>query len=95
MEDDSMTNALHQLNSILDPESISRISLLTDREQEVFSLIGKRHTTIEISIMLVLSPSTVETHHKNIRKKLKLKGKGKLFEYALLYNLSKNKNDNK
>ncbi len=87
MKDDPMINALHQLNSALNPESISNISLLTNREQEVFALIGNRQTTIEIATMLGLSPSTVETHRKNIRRKLKLRGKGKLFEYALLANL--------
>lgn len=88
-----MTNALHQLNSTLDPESISHIGSLTKREREIFMLIGNRQTTIEIASQLTLSTSTVETHRKNIRRKLKLKGKGKLFEYAFLYKLSKNKND--
>jgi len=49
------------------------ISLLTDREFEIFELIGKGHEVREISEALGLSPKTVETHRTNIKEKLKLK----------------------
>lgn len=49
------------------------MSLLTDREFEIFQLIGKGHEVREISNALGVSPKTVETHRTNIKEKLKLK----------------------
>jgi DNA-binding NarL/FixJ family response regulator len=49
------------------------VSLLTDREFEIFELIGKGHEVREISDALGVSPKTVETHRTNIKEKLKLK----------------------
>jgi len=49
------------------------MSLLTDREFEIFELIGKGREVREISDALGLSPKTVETHRTNIKQKLKLK----------------------
>ncbi|PYL18098.1 MAG: DNA-binding response regulator [Verrucomicrobia bacterium] len=49
------------------------VSLLTDREFQIFELIGKGHEVREISHALGVSPKTVETHRTNIKGKLKLK----------------------
>ena len=49
------------------------VSLLTDREFEIFELIGKGREVPEISDALGVSPKTVETHRTNIKQKLKLK----------------------
>ena len=49
------------------------MALLTDREFEIFELIGKGHEVREISKALGVSPKTVETHRTNIKEKLKLK----------------------
>src|SRR5438270_1112055 len=48
-------------------------AILSDRELEIFELIGKGHEVREISEALKLSPKTVETHRTNIKAKLKLK----------------------
>ena len=48
-------------------------AVLSDRELEIFELIGKGHEVHEISSALGLSPKTVETHRTNIKEKLKLK----------------------
>ena len=55
------------------PSTGDPVSLLTDREFEIFELIGKGHEVREISDALGLSPKTVETHRTNIKEKLKLK----------------------
>lgn len=49
------------------------VALLTDREFEIFELIGKGREVKEISEALGVSPKTVETHRTNIKEKLKLK----------------------
>ena len=95
VKDDSIKKALQLFNLKIDPKSIDNIKLLTKRENQIFKFIGERLTTKEIAKILELSPSTIETHRKNIRRKLKLKGKSNLFEYALLFNLSKIKSDDK
>jgi DNA-binding NarL/FixJ family response regulator len=48
----------------------SPIETLSDRELEVFKLIGKGRTTRQIAAELHLSVKTVETHRENIKSKL-------------------------
>ncbi len=50
----------------------SEVSQLSDRELEVFRLIGEGCTTAEIAASLHLSVSTVETHRAHIKLKLNL-----------------------
>jgi len=47
-------------------------NVLTNRELEIFELIGRGVTTQQIAGKLLLSPRTVETHRKNIKRKLNL-----------------------
>jgi len=56
-----------------DTQSRDPVTLLTDREFEIFELIGKGREVKEISEALGVSPKTVETHRTNIKEKLKLK----------------------
>jgi DNA-binding NarL/FixJ family response regulator len=46
------------------------VELLSDRELQVFELVGRGHTTGEIAKALHLSPKTVETHRQRIKGKL-------------------------
>jgi DNA-binding NarL/FixJ family response regulator len=50
----------------------SDVERLSDRELEVFEMIGHGHTTRQISSKLHLSVSTVETHRAHIKEKLRL-----------------------
>ena len=50
----------------------SPLEMLTDREFEVFQLIGEGKATAEIATQLHLSPKTVAVHYANMRRKLKL-----------------------
>ena len=63
---------------------------LTDRESEITLMISKGYPNDIIAQRLNLSKSTVETHRKNIRKKLKLKGNDSLFAFALVFSLQSN-----
>ena len=51
----------------------SPIDVLSDRELEVFRLIGEAVKTHEIAERLHLSVSTVETYRSRIREKLDLR----------------------
>ncbi|HWY40111.1 MAG TPA: response regulator transcription factor [Chthoniobacterales bacterium] len=59
------------------------VNLLTDRELEIFELIGKGRDVREISKALNVSPKTVETHRTNIKEKLKLKNSRQVARVAL------------
>lgn len=61
------------------------LSRLTDRELEVFELIGAGRTTREIGIQLGLSPATVETYRARIKQKLGLENANQLTTEAAHY----------
>jgi DNA-binding NarL/FixJ family response regulator len=50
----------------------SPLEMLTDREFEVFQLIGEGKATAEIATQLHMSTKTVAVHYANMRRKLKL-----------------------
>jgi len=52
--------------------NVSTVERLSDRELEVFELIGKGQEIRGIAKMLHLSPKTVETHRAHIKEKLNL-----------------------
>jgi len=59
-----------------------RVGGLTDREIEVFELIGRGLSTAGIAERLRVSVKTVETYRSNIRAKLNLKDAAELVRYA-------------
>ncbi len=61
----------------------SEVDELSDRELEVFQLIGEGCTTARIAASLHLSVSTVETHRAHIKEKLKLKNATELVRCAV------------
>ncbi len=62
---------------------------LTGRELEIITLIALEFSGKEISDQLFISTNTVETHRKNIMKKLKAKNTISLVKYAIKNNLIK------
>lgn len=63
--------------------SSSPIETLTDREFEVFQLIGQGKSTRDIAQQLHLSPKTVDVHRGHIRAKLALKDTTALVRHAV------------
>jgi len=63
--------------------SRSPVERLTDREFEVFRLIGQGVATREIAKRLSLSVKTIEVHRANIKRKLNLKGATELVRHAV------------
>jgi DNA-binding NarL/FixJ family response regulator len=61
----------------------SPLEKLTDREFEVFQLIGQGLSTREISQKLHLSVKTVEVHRNNAKQKLELRSSADLLRYAV------------
>lgn len=56
---------------------------LSDRELEVFNLIGQGHGTRQIAEELHLSIKTIESHRAHIKEKLNLKNATELVQYAI------------
>jgi len=63
--------------------AVSSVQQLSDREFEVFQLIGQGEGSREIAAHLHLSVKTVEVHRLNIKKKLKLKTATDLVRHAV------------
>jgi len=59
------------------------ISSLTKREVQVLKLVAQQYSTREIAEELHISESTVETHRKNLMKKVKVKNSVGLAIFAL------------
>lgn len=60
-----------------------RYNQLSNREREVFQLIGEGHSTREIADMLCVSISTIKTHRANIMEKLNIESPAKLIHFAI------------
>jgi DNA-binding NarL/FixJ family response regulator len=61
----------------------SPVENLTDREFEVFQLVGEGKGTRDIAEKLHLSVKTVDVHRTNIKKKLKLESATELIRFAV------------
>jgi len=58
---------------------------LTDRELEIFRMIGQGVTNAEIATRLSLSPKTIDTYRDRLKKKLRLKTGAELMQRAVLW----------
>jgi DNA-binding NarL/FixJ family response regulator len=66
----------------------SPMERLTDREFEVFQLVGEGRGTREIAAHLHLSVKTIEVHRANIKEKLRLKNATELVRCAMRWSES-------
>ncbi len=64
-------------------EKRSPVAILSDRELEVFRLIGEGHSTRKIADELHLSVKTVESYQAHIKEKLSLKSGRELVQRAI------------
>lgn len=60
---------------------------LTEREVEILKLLANGYNNPKIADKLFLSRSTVETHRKNLKRKLELKSLRDLMRYAFVFDL--------
>ncbi len=86
---DRMANKLlHQYISGTAADKRSRLSTLSDRELEVFRLIGEARSTRQIAEKLHLSIKTVETYQAHIKDKLSLRSGRELVQHAIQSSIS-------
>lgn len=58
-------------------------SNITSREKQILSLVAREYSTNEISSLLRISARTVETHRKNILRKINSKSLVGLTKHAI------------
>jgi DNA-binding NarL/FixJ family response regulator len=79
------TRLLDGLSGKQSSRTASPIEQLTDREMEVFTLIGQAKETKEIARRLGMSCKTVEAHRGAIKRKLRLETGPELTRHAVLW----------
>lgn len=83
----SRTVTSHLLGSLAGGKASTKtgfpLECLTDREMEVFELIGHAKSNPEIATALGISPRTVDAHRSHIREKLRLADGGELTRHAI------------
>lgn len=67
-----------------DPDRFG-VERLSDRELEVFEMIGRGYATRRIADALHLSVKTIETHRAHIKQKLKLENATELVHHAFIW----------
>lgn len=80
---------LQELYRQADPaeETAHLLTALTGRELDVIKLIAQEHSSNQIAEKLFISLNTVETHRKNLFKKLRVKNSLGLIKFALKHGL--------
>ena len=79
-----MESNLNEITSPFTRKMSTQYLKLTPKENQIVNLIKHGKTTKEISRLMNVSPRTIDTHRKNIRKKIGLQGqKGNLRSYLL------------
>jgi DNA-binding NarL/FixJ family response regulator len=77
---------MHQLIGGKPSQGASSVERLSDRELEVFGLIGQGKGTRQIAQHLHLSVKTIESHRAHIKEKLRLKDANELVHTAIRTN---------
>jgi DNA-binding NarL/FixJ family response regulator len=91
MFEEMSAHFLEQLSGRSSPQMRSPVEQLSDREFEVFELIGQGLSAHDIAQRLFLSAKTVEAHRANIKEKLKIKTTAELIAYAARWNADNEK----
>lgn len=75
--------ALHQMAGRKSGIQREGLGNLTDRELQIFQLLGAGVNTRDMAAKLHLSIKTIETHRENIKRKLKLSSAAELIRYSV------------
>jgi DNA-binding NarL/FixJ family response regulator len=85
-ERERLFSFLHKEKQTADDSCTALLRKLTDRQLQIFSLIGKGLGTIEIAGKLSLSGKTVDAHKENIKNKLHCHSSQELRQMAIEWN---------
>jgi DNA-binding CsgD family transcriptional regulator len=82
----SIVERLQKENDFL-RENLHKYSRLTERERDILKLTCLGKSSQEISEYLFISPTTADTHRRNLKKKLGANSIYDLSQFALAFNL--------
>jgi DNA-binding NarL/FixJ family response regulator len=83
---EELTRRVMQRSMASGPQPVSSpMDILSDRELEVFRLIGKGKTSRQIAEELKLAASTVETYRERLKTKLNLSNSAELAQHATMW----------
>lgn len=80
-----MSNILNSFQKQPDLVYESPLKRVTDREFEIFQLIGRGLSSKQIANQLNISVKTIGTYRERIKEKLNLKSAGELVRYAVIW----------
>ncbi len=81
---------LHTLVTEGHQKGASPFGVLSDREFEVFEMLGKGFVTKEIAATLHLSPKTVQVHRDHVREKMGFRDAAGLLRFAIRWTEAQN-----
>ncbi len=84
-----MTSSLLHRAAIGQTLDSDPVATLSDRELQVFQLIGEGLSTVQIADKLQVSPKTVESHRKTIKQKLNVHSSAQLSRRAFQWVMEK------
>jgi DNA-binding NarL/FixJ family response regulator len=84
-----MTSRLLHRMTTGSPTQTDPVQNLSNRELEVYEMIGQGLTIQQIAVRLHLSPKTVETHREKVKQKLNLKSSAELNRRAVQWVLER------
>lgn len=68
-------------------ETQNELSSLTEREIEILKMIALENSNTEIAEILFISPKTVETHRKNLMRKIGVRNSLGVYKFAIKHKL--------
>ncbi|WP_423128587.1 response regulator [Gaoshiqia sp. Z1-71] len=68
-------------------QELNELDMLTEREIEILKLIALENSNVEIAGKLYISPKTVETHRKNLMKKIGVRNSLGVYKFALKHKM--------
>jgi DNA-binding NarL/FixJ family response regulator len=83
LSDPIQTRLVRQQFDHSKPRARAELAGLSDRELQVFEMLGHGHTTRRIATRLHVSVSTVETHRAHLKEKLRLSNAVQLVRRAV------------
>jgi DNA-binding NarL/FixJ family response regulator len=87
VSDEMAATLLHKIAGGAAPGGESPTDVLTDRELEVFQLLGQGRTVRQIADDLFVSVKTVEAHREHIKQKMNFKSSAELLRYAIQFTM--------
>ncbi|MBN2327354.1 MAG: response regulator transcription factor [Candidatus Omnitrophica bacterium] len=82
VSDSILSKILHRVSDVGQSPIASDMEVLSDRELDVFRLIGQGYTTRQIADQLHLSVKTIETYRSRVKEKLNLHNTNELLMKA-------------